>query len=101
KAVELGLDGTEHLYYPLKETSPIADSLTEAGAGYGMITPLMNTYDSELALKAYKQLGESGFYVTPTLHIGKTLAELLITDHSEDSLLNYISPDIIETYQRR
>lgn len=101
RAVELGLDGTEHLYYPLKETSPIADSLTEAGAGYGMITPLMNTYDSELALKAYKQLGESGFYVTPTLHIGKTLAELLITDHSEDSLLNYISPDIIETYQRR
>jgi imidazolonepropionase-like amidohydrolase len=25
----------------------------------------------------------------------------LITDHSKDSLLNYISPEIIETYQRR
>ncbi|MFY0697231.1 MAG: amidohydrolase family protein [Balneola sp.] len=101
EAVKLGLDGTEHLYYALKETSFIADSLTEAGVGYGMVTPLMNTYDPELALESYQKLGQSGFYVTPTLHVGKTLAELLITDHSEDSLLNYISPDIIETYQRR
>lgn len=101
EAVKLGLDGTEHLYYTLKETSSIADSLTEAGVGYGMVTPLMNTYDSELALESYQKLGQSGFYVTPTLHVGKTLAELLITDHSEDSLLNYISPKIIETYQRR
>jgi len=101
EAVKLGLDGTEHLYYALKETSSIADSLTEAGAGYGMVTPLMNTYDHDLALESYQKLGETGFYVTPTLHVGKTLAELLITDHSEDSLLNYISPKIIETYQRR
>lgn len=101
KAVELGLDGTEHLYYALKEGSPLADSLTEAEAGYGMITPLMNTYDEELARKAYSKLAENEFYVTPTLHVGKTLAELLITDHSEDSLLNYIAPEITETYQRR
>jgi imidazolonepropionase-like amidohydrolase len=101
KAVELGLDGTEHLYYALKETSILADSLTQAEAGYGMITPLMNTYDPELALKSYKKLGENDFYVTPTLHVGKILAELLITEHSEDSLLNYISPKIEETYQRR
>lgn len=101
KAVELGLDGTEHLYYALKEGSPLADSLTEAGAGYSMITPLMNNYDEELAKKAYIKLAENEFYVTPTLHVGKTLAELLITDHSEDSLLNYISPEITETYQRR
>ena len=101
KAVELGLDGTEHLYYPLKEGSLLADSLTNAGAGYGMITPLMNTYNDELANKAYRKLAESNFYVTPTLHVGKTLAELLITDHSKDSLLNYLSDDIIETYQRR
>jgi len=101
KAVELGLDGTEHLYYPLKEGSPLADSLTEAGAGYGMITPLMNSYDDELANKAYRKLAENEFYVTPTLHVGKTLAELLITDHSDDSLLNYISQKITDTYQRR
>ncbi len=101
EAVELGLDGTEHLYYPLKEASPIAYSLTEAGAGYGMITPLMISYDHELALESYQKLGDRDFYVTPTLHVGKTLAELLITDHSKDSLLNYISPEITETYQRR
>jgi len=101
KAVELGLDGTEHLYYPLKEGSPLADSLTEAGAGYGMITPLMNSYDEELANKAYRKLAENDFYVTPTLHVGKTLAELLIVDHTKDTLLNYISPKVTETYQRR
>lgn len=101
EAVKLGLDGTEHLYYALKETSALADSLADAGVGYGMITPLMNTYDLELASNSYKKLGENDFYVTPTLHVGKTLAELLITDHSEDSLLNYISPDIAATYQRR
>lgn len=101
KAVDLGLDGTEHLYYPLKEGSPLADSLTEVGAGYGMITPLMNTYDDELANKAYRKLAENEFYVTPTLHVGKTLAELLVTDHTKDTLLNYISPKITDTYQRR
>lgn len=101
KAVELGLDGTEHLYYPLTEGSPLADSLAEEGIGYGMITPLMNSYDEELAKKAYTTLAESDFYVTPTLHVGKTLAELLVVDHTNDSLLNYISPKIIDTYQRR
>ena len=101
KAVELGLDGTEHLYYPLKETSPLADSLTETGMGYGMITPLMNSYNEELANKAYRELAKNEFYVTPTLHVGKTLAELLVVDHSNDTLLNYISPKITDTYQRR
>jgi len=101
KAVELGLDGTEHLYYPLKEGSPLADSLTNAGLGYGMITSLMNSYDDELAKKAYSDLAKYSFYITPTLHVGKTLAELLVVDHSEDSLLKYISPKITDTYQRR
>ncbi|MFY0683590.1 MAG: amidohydrolase family protein [Balneola sp.] len=101
RAVELGLDGTEHLYYPLTEGSPLGDSLIKAGVGYGMITPLMDSYDDELAKQAYATLAESEFYVTPTLHVGKTLAELLVVDHSEDSLLDYISPKIVDTYQRR
>ncbi len=29
KAISLGLDGAEHMYYPLKACSPVADSLTE------------------------------------------------------------------------
>ncbi|HBZ38629.1 MAG TPA: amidohydrolase, partial [Balneola sp.] len=71
------------------------------GMGYGMITPLMNSYNEELANKAYRELAKNEFYVTPTLHVGKTLAELLVVDHSNDTLLNYISPKITDTYQRR
>lgn len=101
EAVELGLDGTEHLYYVLKAISPIADSLTEAGLGYGMITPLVDSQDDTLAKEVYSQLANSGFYVTPTLHVGKTLAELLIVDHSQDLMLKYISQEMQDTYQRR
>lgn len=101
KAIELGLDGIEHLYYPLKEASPLSDSLTDANAGYGMITPLMETFAPELAFQSFRKIAASEFYVTPTLYVGKTLAELLITDHSNDTMLNYISHDIVDTYQRR
>jgi len=101
EAIQLGLDGTEHLYYPLKETASISDSLTELGMGYRMITPLMENYDAALAAKAFEEIGKNEFYVTPTLHVGKTLAELLLTDHSTDSMLEYLDPAIIDTYQRR
>ncbi len=101
KASELGLDGIEHLYYALTETSINADEIRSANPGYSMITPLMDSYDEELAESIYTDLAEHEFYVTPTLHIGKTLAELNITDHSADTLLNYMAPEIIETYQRR
>ena len=101
KAVELGLDGNEHLYYILTKTSPLGDSLREANAGYGMISKLMDTYDTELATETYQKLAEADFYVTPTLHIGKVLGELNITDHTSDPLLSYIAPEIVETYQGR
>ncbi len=101
EAAELGLDGTEHSYYVLKACSPLADSLTEAGLGYGMIGDLLASYDEELAQIVYSKLAEKEFYITPTQYIGKVLAELLITDHSNDSTLQYITPEIQETYERR
>lgn len=100
-AVDQGLDGTEHLYYVLKASSPVKDSLSQIYDGYGMLPDLLASYDSASAHVVYQQLAEQDFFVTPTLHIGKTLAELNITDHSNDFMLDYISPDIIETYQRR
>ena len=100
-AVDYGLDGIEHLYYALTETAFKADSIRKAYSGYSMITPLMDHYDDELAFIIYTNLAEKEFYVTPTLHIGKTLGELNITDHSEDSLLPFIATEILETYQRR
>ncbi|PRX42844.1 amidohydrolase family protein [Salegentibacter salegens] len=101
KAVSLGLDGVEHMYYPLKACSPAADSLTELDLGYGMMEPLIDTYDPELADDVFAKMSEENVYVTPTLYIGKTLAEILDVDHQQDSLLNYIGPGIQKTYQGR
>jgi imidazolonepropionase-like amidohydrolase len=101
KAISLGLDGAEHMYYPLKACSPAADSLTKLDLGYGMIEPLIDTYDPELAAEVFAKMSEENVYVTPTLYIGKTLAEILDVDHQQDSLLNYIGPGIQKTYQDR
>lgn len=101
KAVSLGLDGAEHMYYPLKAGSPVADSLTKLNLGYGMIEPLIDTYDPDLADEVFAKMSEENVFVTPTLYIGKTLAEILEVDHQQDSLLNYIGPGIQKTYQGR
>ena len=101
KAVSLGLDGAEHMYYPLKACSPAADSLTKLDLGYGMIEPLIDTYDPDLAKMVFENLSEENVYITPTLYIGKTLSEILDVDHQQDSLLNYIGPGIQKTYQGR
>lgn len=100
-AVDFGLDGSEHLYYILKACSPLADSLTRENPGYGMMNEIINSYDPQLAAEVFEQLRESEVFVTPTLHIGKTLSEILEVDHSKDSLLPYIGSGIQETYQGR
>jgi imidazolonepropionase-like amidohydrolase len=101
RAVSLGLDGTEHLYYALTVASPLGDSLREAAAGYRMISPLINSFDSVLADQQFRKMAAAEFYITPTLHIGKVLGELNIADHSNDELLRYMEAEIVQTYQRR
>ncbi|TBW28303.1 amidohydrolase family protein [Gramella sp. KN1008] len=101
KAIDLGLDGLEHMYYTLKSSSPRADSITSVHSGYGMIEPLIDTYDPEMAANIFSKMAASDMSITPTLHIGKVLSNLLETDHSKDSLLNYIGPGIKQSYQRR
>lgn len=101
EAAELGLDGTEHMFYVLKEASPLADSLTDAELGYGMIDDLIQSFDPELAERAYETLARREFFITPTQYIGKILSELLITDHTTDPTLTYISPEIQQTYEMR
>jgi len=100
-AIELGLDGAEHLYYPLKACSPKADSLTAEGLGYGMLPTLIKTYDPALADSVFRVMARNDFYVTPTMYIGQTLAELARVDHSEDELLPYIGSGVQQTYQGR
>jgi len=101
EGIERGLDGTEHLYYVLKACSPFADSLTAAGMGYGMLPIITETYDPELADSVYGIMADRDVYVTPTMHIGETLAQLAAVDHSEDEMLAYIGPGIQGTYQGR
>ena len=101
QAAELGLDGSEHLYYLLKSASPLADSLTELNLGYGMIDDIIRSYDPELAEQAFLKMKNEEVYVTPTLHIGKTLSEILDVDHSNDSILPFIGSGIQKTYEGR
>lgn len=101
EGVDLGLDGSEHLYYVMKACSPKADSLTRVNPGYGMMNEIIDTYDEELAKQVFQRLKDQQVYITPTLHIGKTLAEVLEVDHSKDSLLPYIGDGIIDTYRGR
>lgn len=100
-AVDLGLDGSEHLYYVLKACSPKEDSLTSLNIGYSMMSEILNTYDEKLAQEVFKMLAENKVYITPTLFIGKTLAEVLEVNHEEDSLLKYIGKGIQKTYLGR
>ena len=101
EAIDYGLDGTEHMYYALKAGSPIADSLTDLNLGYGMMDQIIETYDPELAQEVFEKMVANDVYVTPTVHIGKTLAQMLDVDHSKDSLLNYMGPGVRQSYQGR
>ena len=101
KAVKLGLDGTEHLYYVMKAASIKKDSIEKVKSGYSMIIPLAQTYNDSVAKAVFDELAETDFYVTPTLYIGKVLKDLADTDHSDDALLEFIGPGIQKTYQGR
>lgn len=101
KAISLGMDGSEHMYYIMKGCSPKADSLTELGLGYGMMETITDTYSEELANELFSELAQKEVYITPTLFIGKVLSNLADEDHSSDSLLNQIGTGIQKTYERR
>lgn len=101
KAVSLGMDGSEHMYYLIKACSPKADSLTQLGLGYGMMETITDTYDEQMAYKLFAELAAKEVYITPTLYIGKVLSQLADEDHSSDSLINQIGVGIQKTYERR
>ncbi len=100
-ATNLGLDGTEHMYYVIKSCSPKADSLTISNPTYGMFTEIVETYNPKLADSVFKQLATKNAYITPTLYIGTVLSELTEVDHQKDSLLSYMGSGIQKTYQGR
>lgn len=101
EALQYGLNGSEHIYYTLKACSPLADSLTQLNIGYGMVDQLIASYDDQLADQVFLKMRDNNMFITPTLHIGKTLAEVIEVNHSADSLLPYIGKGIQQTYQGR
>jgi imidazolonepropionase-like amidohydrolase len=111
EAASLGMNGSEHLYYVFKACSSKEDSITQVIRErehsdhpiglFGALPPLFATYDSVKAAQLFKFLAAKHFSITPTLYISKTLAGIKNTDHATDSLLNYIDPKIVATYQGR
>ncbi|ADR21514.1 amidohydrolase [Marivirga tractuosa] len=101
KAVSLGMDGSEHMYYIMKACSPKADSLTELGLGYGMMETITETYDKQMANELFAELAEKKVFITPTLYIGKVLSNIADEDHSTDTLLSEIGVGIQKTYEGR
>ena len=101
EAAELGLDGSEHLYYLLKSCSAKSDSLNGLNLGYGMFKDISKSYDPEIAMELFTLLAEKDFYITPTLHISRVLMEILDVDHENDTLKTYVGPGIRATYAER
>jgi imidazolonepropionase-like amidohydrolase len=111
ETAELGMNGSEHLYYVFKACSSREDSITDlirqkehtaSPIGlFGALPALYNTFDSVKAEKLFHYLAERKFSITPTLFISRTLATVTETDHSHDSLLAYIDPKIQATYAGR
>lgn len=101
KAVNLGLDGIEHLYYLLGVSSPAGDSIRQQHRGYGSLPALIDSYNREQAIRSLEKLSSGKFYATPTMHIGEVLKDLKTADHSNDRLLERIGPGIQSSYARR
>lgn len=92
------------MFYVLKAWSPLGDSLGNLDIGFSlkkMMGPLVNTYDSLVAQEVFQKMKERNFFVTSTLFVWESHGKILETDHTADSLLDFIGPGIIKTYSRR
>jgi imidazolonepropionase-like amidohydrolase len=111
EAVNRGLDGTEHLYYVFKACSGKEDSLTALVRNslstpkplglFALLPAVYDTYSPAAAQRIFRLMASHHTSATPTLAIGKTLAELADNDHAHDSLRAYIDPKIQRTYAKR
>ena len=105
-AVTAGLGSIEHLYYILKGASTQEKEITQAVIDgkegfWGSMDKLIATYDDEQASKVFEMLKTNNTYVTPTKHVGNTLAYLDRDNHDNDAYLKYVGDGIIKTYDGR
>lgn len=106
QAAEAGLSTIEHLNYLMKAGSReeaqisadyIAGKLTYAEA----MAHYAETFDEEVALRAYRRLAQLGVMASPTQHGSSLIARLDSADHSNDRELAYVGPGIVATYDWR
>ena len=106
QAVDAGLGSIEHIDYLIKAGSPREKELGTAYAAgrisYGDATnAFVDSFDPAYARREYRRLAAKGVYVTPTLNMGRILANLDREDHSKDVGLAYIGPGLRKTYDWR
>ncbi len=101
EAAQLGLDGSEHVFYALKSCSILPDSIFQVNNGRGVLGAIAENYEPNKAREVFEELGNNDFYITPTLEVMNVLSDVAEKDHSQDSLLSFIGNGIISTYQGR
>ena len=106
KAVDTGLNSIEHIDYLIKAGSPRekqVGALYAAGKiSYGDATnAFVDSFDPAYAIHQYRALAAKGVFVTPTLNMGRILANLDREDHSKDPGLALVGPGLRKTYDWR
>jgi len=106
QAVDTGLNSIEHIDYLIKAGSPREKQVGADYAGgkisYGDATnTFVDSFDPAYARREYRLLAAKGVYVTPTLNMGRILANLDREDHSKDPGLAYIGHGLRKTYDWR
>ena len=106
QAVDTGLNSIEHIDYLIKAGSPRekqVGALYAAGKiSYGDATnAFVDSFDPAYAIHQYRALAAKGVFVTPTLNMGRILANLDREDHSKDPGLALVGPGLRKTYDWR
>jgi len=101
-----GQKTVEHLSYLMRATTPL-ESKISAGRADGSISGTeaaklqYDTYSDSVALSNFKQLARQGTGVVPTLLISHNIAYLDENEFESDTILDYLGPQLKESYQWR
>lgn len=101
-----GQKTVEHLSYLLRATTPHEAEISKGRAegtlsGANAAELQSNTFDEAVTLKNFQQLAKQGTAVVPTLLISYNIAYLDENDFANDTILDYLGPQLKESYQWR
>ncbi|MEQ8364348.1 MAG: amidohydrolase family protein [Cyclobacteriaceae bacterium] len=103
--VEAGFTSIEHASYMLRlgsDQGKIKEAVLDGTLSKGDAGNLyIERFDQEKAIAGYKQLGEKGLFVCPTLIGGRQLAFLDEDDHQNDDFLKYLTKRFTDNYAWR